>query len=362
MHARRVGSYAPLARRSVLPAGALALVLGLSACGGGPTPPGLDATAPPPSEAALVAAPGSSRSSTPPAPTASTEAGGATGSGSSGASTAAPRPGVAGRVASAAARLRRERPTDEVLTSAATVVAGPATAASLREVAAAGDEAWRRCRAVWPAAEDVPPLVVVLASSPETAGEAPGTPTGARPSSAPVEAVATTVVAGRPPSARVRVHLDPRGWAALTEKGRRVVLTHECVHVALAARARPAAPAWLVEGTAEYVAYRDAAVRREEVLAPLFARVAREGAPASFPADADFEVGHGDLTQVLGAYAEASSAAAVYADLYGEPALLRLVTTGPGAPGPGSFRELEAVFLPQWRHELQQAALRSTQL
>jgi hypothetical protein len=55
---------------------------------------------------------------------------------------------------------------------------------------------------------------------------------------------------------RSRVILNPRYFDP-SDEGNATLLTHEVAHVATQGRTRPGAPTWLVEGIADYTAYRD---------------------------------------------------------------------------------------------------------
>lgn len=287
--------------------------------------------------------------------------------------------------------LRDRWPSAQVIRAGEAVVVGARPEAELRDIAAAADEAWQRCRAVWP--EQPPPPVILAPAtseqgkalrddarlvSPDPADGRPGPPDssgkavtdgtatdGAATDGAAAEgAAATTVVVGDPPHSRARVHLGTGAWDALTDEGRRVVLTHECVHVALSAQPRPDAPRWFVEGVAEYVAYRDSPVSLEDVWEPLREKVTRDGVPDTLPAADDFEPVEGtrprSLEQRRLTYAEASSAAATYARLHGESALVGLVVTGP--PGGGRDRDAygrsQAELLPAWQADLRRGSQR----
>lgn len=59
-----------------------------------------------------------------------------------------------------------------------------------------------------------------------------------------------------------RVVINPGAFERLSALGRRVVLTHELTHVATRATSRVAAPLWVEEGFATYVAYRDSGLAR----------------------------------------------------------------------------------------------------
>ncbi|MDO5629470.1 MAG: hypothetical protein Q4G43_14230, partial [Mobilicoccus sp.] len=167
------------------------------------------------------------------------------------------------------------------------------------------------------------------------------------------DAVATTVIIGRGATAQATVHLAPDAWRDLSEEGLRVILTHECVHVALVpatSSATPAIPLWLLEGVAEYVAYAASSVPTDEVLTPLWQQVAREGPPQDFPDDADFTAGHSDI---LLAYAKAHTAARSYVQRHSEEELVDLVLD---TEADRAARVAE--LLPQWQADLREDAAR----
>jgi hypothetical protein len=68
------------------------------------------------------------------------------------------------------------------------------------------------------------------------------------------------------------------------------VITHEATHVATRA-STSAAPIWLVEGFADYVALRSQPLPVSTTAARIIALVRRSGAPAHLPTSADFDPG-----------------------------------------------------------------------
>jgi hypothetical protein len=97
------------------------------------------------------------------------------------------------------------------------------------------------------------------------------------------------------------------------------VLTHELTHVATRAAASDL-PAWLIEGFADYVGYRDSAIPVRRAAAELAAEVRAGRLPAALPARADFD---DDRRRVL-AYEEAWLACRFIAARFGEERLVRL--------------------------------------
>lgn len=164
---------------------------------------------------------------------------------------------------------------------------------------------------------------------------------------------ATTVVAGSPPEATVWIEVGGPAWDELSEEGRVVVLTHECVHVTLAQRERPSAPRWLVEGVAEQVAYRWSSVPAEEVLTPPARENATGELPTRLPRDEDFELVGSDRHAALLTYARAFVAVRTYTRLHGPGSATDLLIEGPtGGSSPHRWASLERDLLPAWREDL----------
>ncbi|QDP97634.1 hypothetical protein FOE78_18495 [Microlunatus elymi] len=99
--------------------------------------------------------------------------------------------------------------------------------------------------------------------------------------------------------------------------GARIVLTHEAVHVATASPTS-AAPTWLIEGFADYVAYRDYPDAQQAAARALLQRVSDSGAPRQLPTDRDFTGSAEDLDLV---YAQSWLACRYLARRYGSDAL-----------------------------------------
>lgn len=76
------------------------------------------------------------------------------------------------------------------------------------------------------------------------------------------------------PDGRVVIHPDL--WGRASAPGRQVVLTHEVTHVALGQGGWPDVPRWVVEGSAEFTAYRRTELAPERI-APSVARRVRAG-------------------------------------------------------------------------------------
>ncbi|MFF0728887.1 hypothetical protein [Streptomyces sp. NPDC004134] len=178
--------------------------------------------------------------------------------------------------------------------------------ARLRGIAALADRAVPDVSAAWGGAWARRVVVLVPASQ-----AAMGELLGAGPTAyAGVAAVTTGRHRDRTPADRVVV--NPEAYDTLGTLGRRIVLTHETVHVATRADTSPATPLWLSEGFADWVAFRSAD-RDPRQGAPELARAVAAGRlPRTLPADADFTTGGGD--RVAEAYGEAWLAARMIAD------------------------------------------------
>lgn len=152
----------------------------------------------------------------------------------------------------------------------------------LRDIAAVADRAVPEVSAAWGGAWARRVVVLVPASQ-----AAMGELLGAGPTDyAGVAAVTTGRHRDRAPADRVVV--NPEAYDTLGGLGRRIVLTHETVHVATRAATSPATPLWLSEGFADWVAFRDAD-RGPRQGAPELARAVAAGrVPRELPADADF--------------------------------------------------------------------------
>ncbi len=151
-----------------------------------------------------------------------------------------------------------------------------------------------------------------------------------------------------------RVLIDPPNFARLGRLGRQVVLTHEVTHVASRDATGPAVPTWLVEGLADYVAYRGLGVPLSTSAGELAADVRAGRLPARLPADQAFAGDDPALAQV---YEQSWLAVVLFVRTYGEPALVRLYrTVGSGRPlAQVLMMQLditEAAFTVAWRDAL----------
>jgi len=138
-----------------------------------------------------------------------------------------------------------------------------------------------------------------------------------------IAAVATAellTAGGASPAVGNRVLINTANIHGLGPLGLQVVLTHEITHVATRAVTAAAAPSWLVEGFADYVAYRSTHIDVPSAARELRAEVQAGRVPVALPGDRDFSGSNDRLPQV---YEGAWLAVRLIAARGGEPALLR---------------------------------------
>ena len=85
-----------------------------------------------------------------------------------------------------------------------------------------------------------------------------------------------------------RVVINPSNFGRLSVMGQRIVMTHEVTHIASRKATGKASPLWLVEGLADYVAYRHSGVPTRIAARDLTPAVRRAPLPTTLPAEADF--------------------------------------------------------------------------
>lgn len=201
---------------------------------------------------------------------------------------------------------------------ASLVLGRPASRRLLTRLAAAADAAVPRVTKVW--GTDWPQAVAVLVpDSQAELGDLLGRP-GELSQIAAVATAEIITAAGTTTAVGDRIIINPRNFDGLGPVGRQVVLTHEVAHVATRKASGPSIPAWLVEGLADYVGYRDAGVSVTVAARELRAEVQAGRLPLSLPTDFDFRGDNPDLAQ---AYEKSWLAVVLLADLYGEDAMLR---------------------------------------
>lgn len=238
---------------------------------------------------------------------------------------------------------------------AASVVVGAADDRLLREYARDADRAVRQVSAVW-GTEWAQRVAVVVAGNAADFARRTG-----RPSAAAVDGVAAAVTTRPEAGEGIRVIVEPSAFGRLTPLGRQVVLTHEVTHVATRAVGAAAMPPWLVEGFADYVAYRDTGLPPEVVARETLRDVRLSGPPAALPSATDFAATGPVLAR---AYERAESVCRLIARTYGEERLLALYRqvqadaasagsqTALGAALAGVLATTEAELTVQWQRYL----------
>ncbi|MFZ2176308.1 MAG: hypothetical protein WAW17_20165 [Rhodococcus sp. (in: high G+C Gram-positive bacteria)] len=138
-----------------------------------------------------------------------------------------------------------------------------------------------------------------------------------------IAAVAISDAVGNDTSAVTgqRIVFSPASSERLTDMTRRAVLRHELTHVAVRGATVDRSPMWMLEGYAEYAAYRGTGEEESRIASALAAQISGGNAPEEFPADTDF-VRSGDRGSV--AYETAWSINAYVAEKFGEARLTEL--------------------------------------
>lgn len=178
----------------------------------------------------------------------------------------------------------------------------------------------------------------------------------------PVVAAAMTVAGADGGS---YVIIDPTAWRAASEVGRRALVIHEAVHVAVrsgnpgdastgsgapaSAAISSTAPLWLSEGFAQYVAYDAVGVEPRQIAGELLKRVGRDGAPQALPDEVALT---GSGRQRLDSYALAWFACLTLADRAGPDAPRRAMEAG-SATAAGVD---DATLTRAWRDDLRRLA------
>ena len=196
------------------------------------------------------------------------------------------------------------------------VLGHPESAALVRDVAALASAAIPRVSAVWGQQWQREVVVVVPRDTAEMAGLL-----GSDGDLSRIAAVATAELQdGDYDPAGDRVLVNPAPFATLSKLGRQVVLTHEVTHVATRAATGPGMPAWLAEGLADAIAYRDVDVPLAVSARELRADVRAGRLPTRLPRDGDFAGSNPNLAQ---AYEQAWLAVRLLAERHGDASLLR---------------------------------------
>ena len=151
-------------------------------------------------------------------------------------------------------------------------------------------------------------VVLQVPGSSETFEQLLGAPAGS------VDQIAgmTRADGPNPATAPIRIVVNPVASAKLTKVGMSVLLAHEATHVATHSVDSPA-PAWVVEGLADHVAYTAYPDARTAAAAPIVAEVRTGRVPRALPKDDRFRASR---KQVDLAYAEAWLACRYVAERY----------------------------------------------
>jgi hypothetical protein len=222
------------------------------------------------------------------------------------------------------------------------VLAHPADKPRLAAYAAIADSAVREVTRVWGSGWDKRVVLIV----PST-GEELGGVLDSQADYSQIAALATADVVdsgGLREALAERVVLNPGTFNRLTALGQRIVLTHEVTHVASRLDTGAASPSWLVEGLADYVAYRDAGVSTRVAARDLVSAAQRGTLPSALPADTDFDPTAHDLTA---SYESSWLACRLIAQRTGEAKLLafyRAVGADHGAQADVVRRQMAAVL------------------
>lgn len=185
------------------------------------------------------------------------------------------------------------------------------------ELSAAGAQAVAAVRSAWHRPWSGRLLIVAPADRAQWArvagrsGASAATSSGAAEAPVPADEVAPAMTVPGADGSGVVV-LDPVAWESATAQGRRALVIHEAVHVAVRADptgswagtqpAEAGAPAWLSEGFAQWVAYEAVGAGPDVVAGDFLAQVRAHGPPEHLPEHADFE---GPVSSRLDAYAGA---------------------------------------------------------
>ena len=158
-------------------------------------------------------------------------------------------------------------------------------------------------------------------------------------------------------TAAVHVVVNPEPAGRLTADGIAVLLAHEATHVATRS-VDSAAPTWLTEGLADYVAYTRHPGAQPAARLPLLDQLRRGRLPVAVPADAAFAADNPDLELV---YAQSWSLCAYLAARYGPArfgAFYRSVDEGTGvAPAlRAQFGISTDTLVGDWRADIRRSA------
>ncbi|EST34721.1 hypothetical protein N566_18205 [Streptomycetaceae bacterium MP113-05] len=258
-------------------------------------------------------------------------------------------------------RLLWEQGRLRVVRGAHSLVLGTVARTELLRIAAQAERAVPSVSAAWPEPWHRRTVVLVPASVRDMAqllhGE-PGTYEG-------IAAVTTGPPEGEEGEWE-HIIVNRQAYALLSDRGRRVVLTHETAHVATAADTGDATPLWLSEGLADWFGYRGTGTDPVSAAPTLAESVHRGGLPHRLPPDSQFRF-TGDPDALARAYEGGWLACRMIADRWGQDRLIafyRAVGRAGGAAGGDGTTEAvdralrdvlatdRAAFTRMWRSSL----------
>jgi hypothetical protein len=159
-------------------------------------------------------------------------------------------------------------------------------------------------------------------------------------------------------TAPIHVVVNPEASGRLGELGRRVLITHEAVHVATRSPSSQA-PTWLVEGYADQIAYDAYPAGRAPAEKTVRESVRERGMPRDWPDENDFAP---DATHLDLGYDLAWTAAHSIARAYGDAGLDRFYAAVDRGDSVEQAAEVigtsEQALLRQWRTDLAALARR----
>jgi hypothetical protein len=189
------------------------------------------------------------------------------------------------------------------------------------------DDAVRRVTALWGSSWTRQVVVFVPATSAELARLVGGSQDLSRLAAVTLAEVSTDPAGHR--TVTDRIVINPAAFGVLAAVGRRVVLTHEVMHVASRASTGPFVPTWMVEGLADYAGYQGVDLPVATVASELQGDLRHGRVPRALPQAQDFDGGNLQIAQV---YEQSWLAVRYLAQTYGVPALLRLYRAVGKAP------------------------------
>jgi hypothetical protein len=160
------------------------------------------------------------------------------------------------------------------------------------------------------------PLLVIAPATARQFDRLVGVSTGY----AKIAAVTTTADGSLSPKSLTMVDLNPTAFDRLGPEGDQVVLSHEATH-AMTHAVTTQLPAWLREGFADYVAFRDTGLPPGALAEGFLGEVRKRGAPSQLPLRRAFQI---DAPRLGHAYEAAWLACEMIAHRYGQAALVRL--------------------------------------